>query len=60
MDHIEHIKTKAQRMAIMGLLVETFDGPEARRQFIRGMVEIGAISSQAGELLVEEYSLGVV
>jgi len=55
MNGVEILCVKAKRIAIMGLLVETFDTASDKRAVIRGMVEITAISEQAGQILLETY-----
>ena len=57
MSAVREITATAARMALMGLMVETYDTPAERKTFVMGMYECGAISAQAAELLIEAYML---
>jgi RPA family protein len=56
-DEVAILARKAERIAIVGRLVETFDTAEERLALIKHLVDSHSISQFAGDLLAENYAM---
>jgi hypothetical protein len=54
---VKPIIARAQRIALISELIETFDDPSERKAMIMALYQGGAILDRTAELLIDHYGL---
>lgn len=56
-DAASNVMIRAKRLSLMGALVETYEGKETRRRVVLQLRDMGVITNDAAETLLEVYGL---
>lgn len=51
------ILLRAQRTALIGKFIETFEAPDARKRVVMLLFEANILSADTAELMIEHYGL---
>jgi DNA-binding MarR family transcriptional regulator len=60
MADVSYILLRAKRLSLMGALVETYEGQDTRRRVVLQLRDMGVITDDAAETLLEVYGLEAV